>query len=206
MSAAYVYVICYRDDLHKIGVSIHPPSRLANLRSEGWPHLRVVKMWLRPDGDAYDIEAEAHRILSHRRSDCRNAQERFAVSGDVACMAVAMAIKIVAPEESNEISPPLGRLKAMDFSQVPPASHRSGYVRLAKGEDPLELLVSMRRQGVHHDRVYFDRNLKGHTEGAGLFLKQLRAGDEAFVARRWDLTAEMASILTQKGVSLRVLP
>lgn len=87
----YVYVIRFGDIDHKVGFSVSPTRRIAEVKGQS-----VVRVWRRPNGDAQALEGIAHRLLREWRIPLPSEKERFSVSADVACEAIEIAARNVA--------------------------------------------------------------------------------------------------------------
>jgi len=181
----YLYVMGYGVRDTKVGVSIAPMSRLAQLRTTG--AAGVVKDWLRPKGDAQKVEAIAHRLLASYRIQITGQRERFAIGAEAACQAVELAIILAAEAldaERERDALQDACAEAMETAVAPPetASHQRtwGYVfrpTAAQAAAEADLLT---RMGVPVAGIYRDIGKRG--TGLKRVLAALEAGDVLVLA------------------------
>lgn len=102
-----VYVMLADDGLVKIGISAHPKSRLAALRST---QRKKISLEYATEAlpNCLDIEAIAHKLLAGQRV----SGEWFAVDVEKAVWAIGEAIRIA---RSGEVAPCSLGLKMLDF-------------------------------------------------------------------------------------------
>lgn len=106
----YVYVIRFGDIDHKVGFSVSPTRRIAEVKGQS-----VVRVWRRPNGDAQALEAIAHRLLREWRIPLPSEKERFSVSADVACEAIEIAARAL--KEWNYTLQSMGYLNSLDAAK-----------------------------------------------------------------------------------------
>jgi len=205
----FVYVIRFGENDHKIGVSIAPLRRFSTLRCTGAE--KIVKVWQRP-GDAYRVETAAHRLLDGRRLCIGAQRERFRLSADAACMAVDLAIQIVA--DDSRVSRRLGEavMSRMINVVAPPAAvplpaHSPSFspvtIGYALAASPAqvarrsELLVGA---GVEPHRLYIDRARRPSVACAHAW-KACRAGDTLVLLKP---DPETVAAVEAKGALVRV--
>jgi len=109
-SGSFVYVIRGDHNLSKIGVSTNPDARMAQLRTAS-PFPLEFAYISAIEGDGYDVEQEAHRILGSRR-----------VNGEWFDVPPEMAISAVTGAAAR-----LGRRLSIGEDQPPPA--RPGLIK-----------------------------------------------------------------------------
>ncbi|WP_164868077.1 GIY-YIG nuclease family protein [Rhodovarius crocodyli] len=181
----YLYVMGYGERDTKIGISVAPVSRLAQLRPTG--AAGVVKDWLRPAGDAQRVEAIAHRLLSTYRHQITGQRERFAVGAEAACQAVELAITLAAEARDTEREADALQdacAEAMETATAPPetAAHQRtwGYVFRPTAMEAGAEADLLTRMGVPVAGIYRDVGRRG--TGLKRVLAALEAGDVLVVA------------------------
>jgi len=181
----YLYVMGYGERDTKIGVSIAPVSRLAQLRPTG--AAGVIKDWLRPTGDAQRVEAIAHRLLASYRIQITGQRERFAVGAEAACQAVELAIILAAEARDAEREGEALQdacAEAMEIAVAPPATEAHqrtwGYVFRPTAAQAGAEADFLTRMGVPVAGIYRDIGKRG--TGLKRVLAALKPGDVLVVA------------------------
>lgn len=206
MDGNWLYVMAYGPRDTKIGVSDAPRRRWRELRPGGARGL--VRQWHRPDGDAQRIEAAAHRVLASWRHPIAGQRERFAVEAETACMAVELALRLVAeaaedaarremlretlPELVAAAAPvPAGAGWPLGYVCQPtaPAAAVECDLLTALGVDPARLLVDVRRPGVGLRRA----------------VDRIQPGEVLVVAEAARIDAEARAAVLARGASVHVL-
>lgn len=206
MDGNHLYVMRYGDRDSKIGVSIEPLGRWRQLRRGG--ARGVVRQWHRPEGDAQKVEAIAHRVLMSWRHRIAGQRERFAVEADTACLAVELAIRLLAEEREDEarrlmLREALPGLAAQAaplpadpgwpvgyvFQPSAPAAQVEYDLLVGAGVDPARVLVDVRKPGV----------------GLRRSVEMCQAGDTLVIAEAARLDAVALAALAAKGAAVHVL-
>ena len=206
MDGNNLYVMRYGDRDSKIGVSVEPLGRWRQLRRGG--ARGVVRQWHRPEGDAQRVEAIAHRVLSSWRHRIAGQRERFAVEADTACLAVELAIRLLAEEREEEarrlmlrealpdlvaqaapLPPDPGWPVGYVFQPSAPAAAVECDLVTAAGVDPARVFVDVRKPGVGLRRA----------------VEMCQAGDTLVVAEAARLDAVARAALAEKGAAVHVL-
>lgn len=206
----YLYVMRYGDRDSKIGISIAPQKRLRQLRPTGVGDL--VRQWFRPAGDAQEVEAVAHRVLSQWRHRISGQRERFRAGADTACLAVQLAIGLAEEERAEAARLAVDRrniqvrsLRLAPLGLLPTHGRHIGYVLQPTAGDAGRESDMLASVGVDVAFLHVDIGKAG--VGLRRACQACEAGDVLVVAEPGRLDeATMAALLAKGAVVHALLP
>lgn len=208
-----VYIIGPDKGPLKVGSATNVKTRLGAIQNGHPQRLMIYGYW--PHESAYEVEAEAHRLLTYSRL----VGEWFSAPKEDAALAIKQAIlnidsragalfaraAISEPDDTVEYPPPEAVEIGPEAILIPTEQHRLGYARALREVSAAKQADWMIRSGVAEEDVFFEADGADRSEWHAV-VRDYRDGD---VLLLWSAEViepatvmELRSIVARKNTSV----